>query len=109
MSAGSSSLDLRSRISSRLSHKPRFSWFPTPRSRPVVSQAVRAEALDGDEQREDEEDERHGQAVRLAHAHVRNDRPDHGHRETHRGERGEKRRDAQCAGQDQPERAEHLE
>jgi hypothetical protein len=44
---------------------------------------VRAEALDGDEQREDEEDERHGQAVRLVHAHVRNDRPDHGHRETH--------------------------
>lgn len=44
-----------------------------------------------------EEDDRHGQAVGLAHAHVRDDPPDHGQRETRSCERGEKRRDAQCA------------
>jgi hypothetical protein len=40
---------------------------------------------------------------------VRRDRADHGQRQSHRGERGEKWRYPQCSRQNQPQRPENLE
>ena len=83
----------------------RFGSAPANRQ----SEAVRAEALGSDEQRQGEEDDRHRQAVCLSPAHVRRDRADHGQRQSHRGERGEKWRYPQCSRQNQPQRPENLE
>jgi hypothetical protein len=64
------------------------------------SEAVSAKALDRDEQRHSEQDERHDQALSLAVAHVRYDRADHRQREPERGDRQGAGRNAQRARED---------